>query len=147
MNESRNRPEPASVPQALGRLRVALDDSYMRASREHGLTPQQAELLCAALRPISVGALATALRCDQSNVTRLVDRASGRGLLRRNIDSTDARVTLIELSARGRRLAERFIATLENQLTELLADWHTERQHEVVTTLNEIASALTPTSE
>ncbi len=142
MDELPDRPTPASVPRALGRLRVALDDAYLRASREHGLTPQQAELLCAALRPTSIGALATTLRCDQSNVTRLADRASRRGLLRRSRDTTDARVTLIQLSAKGRRLAEQFIATLEDQLTELLNEWPAQRQHDVVAALNEISDTL-----
>jgi DNA-binding MarR family transcriptional regulator len=133
---------PATVPHALGRLRVALDHAYLRASREHGLTPQQAELLCASLQPMAVGALAGALRCDQSNVTRLVDRASKRGLVRRRTDTADGRVTLIELSPRGRRLAERFIATLEAQLSDLLAAWPDKRRRDVVGALNEIADAL-----
>jgi DNA-binding MarR family transcriptional regulator len=131
-----------TVPQALGRLRVALEDAYLRASRQHGLTPQQAGLLCATLRPAPVGALARTLRCDQSNVTRLVDRALKHGLVRRRQDRDDGRVTVIELSPKGRRLAERFIATLEAQLAELLADWPSERQQELVGSLNELSDAL-----
>jgi DNA-binding MarR family transcriptional regulator len=131
-----------TVPQALGRLRVALDDAYLRASRRHRLTPQQAELLCAALRPAPVGSLARELRCDQSNVTRLVDRASDRGLIRRRTDREDGRVTIIELSAKGRKKAEAFIATLEAQLTGLLANWPEDRKYEVAVTLNEISTAL-----
>jgi DNA-binding MarR family transcriptional regulator len=136
------RPGPTTVPQALGRLRVALDDAYLRASRQHGLTPQQAELLCAALRPASVGSIAHTLRCDQSNITRLVDRASSRGLLLRRGDRRDGRVTLIELSPKGRRLAEQFIATLEAQLARLLATWPRQRQRDLVASLSEIADAL-----
>lgn len=131
-----------TMPQALGRLRVALDDAYQRASRQHRLTPQQAELLCAAMRPTPVGTLARTLRCDQSNVTRLVDRASERGLIRRRSDQQDGRVTLIELSAKGRKATEAFIATLEAQLTDLLASWSKERQQDVAATLNEISTAL-----
>jgi DNA-binding MarR family transcriptional regulator len=133
---------PSNVPQALGRLRVALDDAYQRTSRQHGLTAQQAELLCAALRPTAVGSLAKTLRCDQSNVTRLVDRAAKRGLIRRRADRDDGRVTLIELSAKGRKAAEAFIAALEDQLSTLLATWPKERQREVADTLNEISSSL-----
>jgi hypothetical protein len=51
-----------TAPRALGHLRVALDDAYSRVSRELELTPAQAELLCAALRPAAVGALAQVLR-------------------------------------------------------------------------------------
>jgi DNA-binding MarR family transcriptional regulator len=133
---------PATVPHALGRLRVALDHAYLRASREHGLTPQQAELLCASLQPMPVGGRARARRCEPSNQPRLVDRASKRGWVRRRTDTADGRVTLIELSPLGRRLAERFIATLEAQLRDLLGAWPDERRRDVVGALNEIADAL-----
>jgi DNA-binding MarR family transcriptional regulator len=142
MSQVAHFPEPMTVPRALGRLRVALDDAYLRASRELGLTVQQAELLCAALHPAAVGDIARVLRCDQSNVTRLVDRASGRGLIRRRGHDQDGRVTVIELSPKGRRLAERFIKALEAQLDDLLARWPGERRQATVVTLNEIANAL-----
>ena len=82
MNEA---PPPGAdtVPQALGRLPVALEAAYVRASRELGLTPQQAELMCAAMSPATVSELAQTLRCDRSNVTRLIDRAATRSLFRR----------------------------------------------------------------
>ena len=57
------RHHPAeTLPQALGRLRVALEDAFLQASRTLGLTAQQAELLCAAMAPAAVGDLAQALR-------------------------------------------------------------------------------------
>lgn len=133
---------PMTVPQALGRLRVALDDAYVRASRELSLTAQQAELLCAALRPAAVGDLATVLRCDRSNITRLVDRAASRDLVRRREDDEDGRVTMIELTPKGRRLAERFIRNLESQTQALLETWGPERGPLAIGILNEIADAL-----
>lgn len=142
MAEQTHFPEPTTVPRALGRLRVALEDAYLRASRELGLTAQQAELLCAALRPGAVGDIAHVLRCDRSNVTRLVDRASKRGLIRRRGDDEDARVTMIELSPKGRHLAERFIASLEAQLEALLTEWPETRRQTAIETLNQISDAL-----
>lgn len=130
------------MPRALGRLRVALEDAYTRASREHGLTAQQAELLCAALRPAAVGDIAQVLRCDRSNVSRLVDRAAKRGLVRRRNDEDDARVSMIELSPAGERLAREFIHSLESQLERLLTEWPDKRQQSTVAALNEIADAL-----
>src|SRR5713226_3858453 len=97
-----------TVPQALGRLRVALEDAFVRASRDLGLTEQQAELLCAAMRPAAVGDLARTLRCDRSNVSRLIDRAGARGLLTRRGDEEDGRVTVVELTPEGEGLARRF---------------------------------------
>jgi len=131
-----------TVPQALGRLRVALDDSYQRASRELGLTTQQAELLCAAMRPTPVGGLARVLRCDRSNVSRLVDRAIARGLVRRGSDEVDGRVAVIGLTDKGQRLAARFIQTLEATTGALLATWSIERQQAAAKTIIQLAEAL-----
>jgi DNA-binding MarR family transcriptional regulator len=130
-----------TVPHALGRLRVALDDAFVRCSREIGLTAQQAELLCAAMRPTAVGDLAQVLRCDRSNISRLVDRASKRGLLERR-GAEDGRVTVIGLTAEGDRLARRFITSLEAQLAPVLATWSGKRQLTAVELMNEIADSL-----
>jgi DNA-binding MarR family transcriptional regulator len=133
---------PGTVPRALGHLRVALDDSYLRISRELELTTAQAELLCAALRPASVGALAKVLRCDRTNVTHLVDRAAERGWVERRSHDTDRRQSLIALTPHGEQLAGRFIERLEAQLTAMLANWPDKRQLAAVGMLNEIAEEL-----
>ena len=134
--------EANSVPRALGRLRVALDDAFLRASRQLGLTAQQAELLCAAMSPGAVGDLAQVLRCDRSNVTRLVDRAAARGLVKRRPGDDDGRVTVVELTAEGERLARRFLAALEAHTQTLVAGWSPARARAAVRLLNEIADAL-----
>jgi len=131
-----------TLPQALGRLRVALDEAFLRASRGLNLTPQQAELLCAALVPTPVGDLAATLRCDRSNVTRLADRAESRGLLTRRTGDEDARVTMIEVTPEGERLARRFLAALESQTASLRAHWPAQRERLTVKLLAELADAL-----
>jgi DNA-binding MarR family transcriptional regulator len=134
--------EADTVPRALGRLRVALEDAFRRASRELGLTAQQAELLCAAMSPGAVGDLAQVLRCDRSNVSRLVDRASARGLVKRRAGDKDGRVTMVELTPEGERLAQRFIEVLETQTESLVAGWSPTRGRTAVKILNELADAL-----
>ncbi len=137
-------PGRMSLPQAaLGRLRVALDEAFAQASRESGLSAQQAELLCAAMmRQCSIGDLARVLHCDRSNVSRLVDRAASRGLVYRRGAESDGRVTVIELTPDGQRLAQRFIHTLESKLEPLLANWSAKRQQAAVETLTAIAETL-----
>jgi DNA-binding MarR family transcriptional regulator len=130
------------MPQALGRLRVALDDAYLRTSRDLQLSPQQAELLCAVVTPRPIGELATVLRCDRSNVSRLVDRASSRGWLKRVSGKEDGRVAMIELTVEGQRLAQRFLTKLESQTDDLRAVWPARRQQVVAKLLEEISSAL-----
>lgn len=137
---------PDALPRALGRLRVALEDAYLRASRELGLTAQQAELLCAAMRPTAISDLAQLLHCDRSNVSRLVDRAAARGLLRRRAAQGDGRVTVIELTVQGAELAQDLLAALEDQTAALRAEWSDKRQHQAAKLLNDISTALeTPT--
>lgn len=133
---------PTTLPQALGRLRVALDDAFARASQAVGLTPQQAELLCAAMSPSSVKDLAEALRCDRSNVTRLADRAFGRGHVNRHGEDEDGRVRVVELTPAGRRLASQFLTVLAAQTESLLASWPAGREGAAAEMLNEISEAL-----
>jgi len=137
-------PAPVSLPQAaLGRLRVALEETFAQASRESGLSAQQAELLCAAMmRPGAIGDLARVLHCDRSNVSRLVDRAARRGLVYRRGGDSDGRVTVIELTPQGQQLAQHFITTLESKLAPLLTAWSAKRQQAAVHTLNAIAETL-----
>ena len=134
--------EDDPFPQALGHLRVALEHAYLRASRELGLTPQQAELLCSAMSPASVGELAVLLRCDRSNVSRLVDRVSMRGLIKRHGGEDDGRVTIVELTTEGERLARRFLTALESQTKDLRTEWPPEREQLAVELLDGISTAL-----
>ncbi|HEV2999106.1 MAG TPA: MarR family transcriptional regulator [Solirubrobacteraceae bacterium] len=131
-----------TVPQALGRLRVELNESFERVSRELGLSAQQAELLCAAMRPAAVGDVARVLHCDRSNVTRLADRVAERGLLTRRPGDTDGRVTVLELTPEGDLLARRFIAALESELDDLLATWTERRKRDAVRLLGAVSDAL-----
>jgi DNA-binding MarR family transcriptional regulator len=131
-----------TVPRALGRLRVALEDAFLRASRDLGLTAQQAELLCAAMQPAAVGDLAQTLRCDRSNVSRLIDRAAARGLLTRQGDDEDGRVTVVELTPKGQGLARRFLAALESQTDVLNNRWSGQRRQLAVGLLNELSDTL-----
>jgi DNA-binding MarR family transcriptional regulator len=94
------------------------------------------------MSPAAVGELAQTLRCDRSNVTRLIDRASTRSLFRRRGGQEDGRVTVVELTPEGERLARRFLAALEAQTAALRASWSRERQELAVDLLTEISDAL-----
>jgi DNA-binding MarR family transcriptional regulator len=121
---------------------VALEDSFARASRDLGMTAQQAELLCAAMSPGPIGDLAQVLRCDRSNVSRLVERARGRGWLDRRGGETDGRVSVIALTPEGEQLARRFIASLEEQLAPLLQAWPRDRNQGALEVLSDITDSL-----
>jgi MarR family transcriptional regulator, organic hydroperoxide resistance regulator len=63
-------------------------------------------------RPLPMSRLASALSCDASNVTGLVDRLESRGLVRRAPSSGDRRVKVLELTAAGTRLRGQLLRQL-----------------------------------
>jgi DNA-binding MarR family transcriptional regulator len=139
--------DQTTVPQALGRLRVAMDRAFLEASRAVGLTAQQAELLCAAMRPDPVTDLARALRRDHSTISRLADRAAKRGLLQRRGQDQDGRVSVIELTAEGERRARAFLGALEASTQPLLAGWSERRKRDAVALLTELSVTLEALTE
>jgi DNA-binding MarR family transcriptional regulator len=70
------------------------------------LSPAQCHLLnlIEPDRPMTMGELASALSCDASNVTGLVDRLESRGLLQRSPSPQDRRVKVLGLTPLGARV-------------------------------------------
>jgi DNA-binding MarR family transcriptional regulator len=71
-----------------------------------GLSMQQAMALGSldADEPMPMSALASALHCDNSNVTGIVDRLEAAGLAERRSHERDRRVRVIALTEKGKRL-------------------------------------------
>lgn len=76
---------------------------------ESGLTPSQGNLLYFLKpgEPATMAALARFLGCHDSNVTGLVDRLEGRGLVERQNDPADRRVKLVALTDAGAEFREK----------------------------------------
>jgi DNA-binding MarR family transcriptional regulator len=60
-------------------------------------------------QPLPMRRLADTLSCDASNVTGLVDRMEGRGLIRRRACTHDRRVKYLELTPAGSQLRSRLL--------------------------------------
>lgn len=96
---------------ALVRSAFLVNAVYAEAAREHGLTPQQGQLLCVLMaRPYGMGELSAALGLAKSSLTGLVDRTERNGLVRRETPAADTRAVRVALTPRGSRLAGRFYA-------------------------------------
>lgn len=86
----------------------AYDAAYDRAARSVGLSAAQACLLKAvADGPCTMGHLATELLCDASNVTQLVTRLEGKGLVERRPGRVDRRSREVTITAAGLELSGR----------------------------------------
>ncbi|MGW0804016.1 MarR family winged helix-turn-helix transcriptional regulator [Nonomuraea sp. NPDC002799] len=91
---------------ALVRLGHLVQQVFGEVSREHDLTPQQAQLLCLLMGgPVGMTELTRALHLEKSSLTGLVDRAEKRDLVLRARDARDRRACQIDLTCDGARIA------------------------------------------
>jgi DNA-binding MarR family transcriptional regulator len=131
------------VASGLVRLMLSMEALYNRQSRKSGLTSQQAQLLCtAARRKAGLGEIAEALHCDRSNVSRLLDRVTQRGLARRAPDPRDGRVSVPELSPDGQAVVHRFEADLAARLGRVMAGWPAKQRVTAAATLAALIDAI-----
>ena len=124
--------------EALARFRFGIR-RYLRFSeetvRQHGVTPQQYQLLLAikgfpgrdwAL----VRELADRLQLRHHSVVELVNRAQAQGLVHRTADPDDARAVRVVLTDQGEQLLGRLSALHRDELRRMdtvltLPRWHT----------------------
>jgi DNA-binding MarR family transcriptional regulator len=107
---------------ALVRSAFLVHAVYAESAREHGLTPQQGQLLCVLMaQAYGMGELGAALGLAKSSLTGLVDRTERNGLVRREPDPQDTRAVRVALTVRGSRLAEKFYAETCRRVDELPA--------------------------
>lgn len=96
---------------ALVRSAFLVNAVYAESGREHGLTPQQGQLLCVLMaQPYGMSELGAVLGLAKSSLTGLVDRTERNGLVRREPDPRDTRAVRVALTSQGSRLAEEFYA-------------------------------------
>jgi DNA-binding MarR family transcriptional regulator len=97
------------VVAALVRSAFLVNAVYAESGREHGITPQQGQLLCVLMaQPYGMGELGSVLGLAKSSLTGLVDRTERNGLVRREPDPRDSRAVRVALTQKGSRLAEEF---------------------------------------
>ena len=104
--------------------------AFDETAAEHGLSAVQARSVLRLFEAIPMGALASHLACDASNVTGVADRLIERGLVVSR-PGADRRVKLLELTTRGeqvRTTLQRSIA-VSSSMTRLTAS---ERRQLVV---------------
>ena len=110
------------VVAALVRSAFLVNAVYAESGREHGLTPQQGQLLCVLMaRPYGMSELGAILGLAKSSLTGLVDRTERNGLVRREPDPGDTRAVRVALTPRGSRLAEKFYAETCRRIEKLPA--------------------------
>ena len=106
----------------LGTLFWEMRPRMIRVAGDFGLTPPQ----LFALRqldpdePVPMRALATALNCDSSNVTGLVDGLEAQGLVERREAEHDRRMRMLVVTPHGREVRDRLFTAIQ-EVPEALA--------------------------
>jgi DNA-binding MarR family transcriptional regulator len=108
----------------IGALVVALGDRLRAATEEAVSMPASYPAALSALRTWAGGhpldVLADGLRVSHSRAVRVVDRLEEDGLARRRPNADDRRAVRLELTAAGRRAADRVLAARAAALEEAL---------------------------
>ncbi len=81
--------------------------------------------------PLSLSMLAECQQCARSNITQLVDRLEGEGLVRRIDDPADRRSVRAELTPAGARLADQGAAQIEGVRAQFAASYSAEERAEL----------------
>jgi DNA-binding MarR family transcriptional regulator len=118
----KNEDGQIGVVAALVRSAFLVNAVYAESGREHGLTPQQGQLLCVLMaQPFGMSELGATLGLAKSSLTGLVDRTERNGLVRREPDPRDTRAVRVALTPRGSRLAAEFYAETCRRIERLPA--------------------------
>jgi DNA-binding MarR family transcriptional regulator len=119
MNET---PEDLGLATALVGLSHHVLHLFADVGRTYKLSQQQVELICAVIVRGKVGMteLGRSLHLEKSNLSNLVDRAEQRGLAMRTRDPDDRRVTWVELTSEGTRLAMQTHGDVTARLNQLV---------------------------
>lgn len=91
---------------------------------------------------LPLGRLADVLSCVRSNVTQLVDRLEADGLVRREPDPDDRRITLAVITAEGRKRYEEAMRARADAEKRLMASLPAERRTQLERLLQDIRGAI-----
>lgn len=106
MTATTTAPAATVLAETLVRLSHVVQHVFADVSRDHDLTPQQAQLLCMLTQgPVGMTELSRLLHLERSSLTGLVDRVERRELVARIRDTRDRRACQIALTEQGTRTA------------------------------------------
>lgn len=117
-----------SIGYLIKRVRSMLSMAVEREIAEHDVTYEQWGVLLMILtkRGDTAAVLARGMECDTGSMTRMLDRLEAKDLIVRTRSTDDRRRVQLELTASGKRLAERLVAAIVKVLNNHLAGFSVE---------------------
>jgi DNA-binding MarR family transcriptional regulator len=125
---NRNEEVISRLVSSIRRLVRAVSADAFQMSRRYGLTSAQSGVLRMIREhgPLSSADLSRKLRVTPSNVTGIIDRLVKKALVERIPKAGDRRVMRIQLTKKGRDLAEILPNPIESKLINGLSDMESE---------------------
>lgn len=106
---------------ALIRVAFLVNAAYAQSGREHGVTPQQGQVLSLLrARSYGMGELRDKLGLAKSTTTGLVEVLERDGLVQRQAGTPTPQSVQVDLTARGRGVADGFYAATRSRVESLL---------------------------
>lgn len=124
---------------------AAIEKQVQRRFAERGTSLARFDLLAAldrAAQGMTMGALSRALLVSNGNVTQLVQKLSKEGLVRIAPSPADRRVSIVRLSAKGRREFALLAAAHHDWLDALLAEMDGGARERLYAALGELKRAI-----
>lgn len=134
--EEKDRSEMVRIVQELAQFRYALR-KFLRfsetAAREHGVTPQQHQLMLGILGftgrgSATISELAEFLQERHHSVVGLVERAEQVRLVRRTQDTDDRRVVNVTLTREGRKILDELTRLHYKEARQFRGLWDANEQ-------------------
>jgi len=138
---------PLQVLSRVSRLAKHLDRARRAAFAAHGLEAWEFDVLSALRRHgppyrLSPGTLLRATLVTSGTMTNRIDRLAGAGLVTRHPDPADKRGVLVQLTERGKAVADAALADLLVQERELLSGLNAAEREQLASLLRVLLGPL-----
>jgi DNA-binding MarR family transcriptional regulator len=119
---------------------IRLQTSMDRRCLNYGLTLQEANVLlhCVETRRVTPGTLSASLGRDKGKITRFIDRLETGGLVTRDIDRRDRRISVLKPTAKGKQVARYLAFVFDTIRKELFAGISENHVRQLSRTLSEL---------
>lgn len=123
---------------------ILMGEDMTSALSRIGLTPSRTHLLWEVHHrgPTTQRELAQALKVSPRNVTGLVDALADTGFVTREPHPEDRRATLVSLTRKGKRTAEKLVTDRDELAEQLFADMSDRQLGSLVRGLDEVLERL-----
>ena len=128
------------LPALLGQASHLIQSEFHRVVKAKGLSVAEWRVLAtlASGQPMTTGKLAEVSLTKGPTATRMLDRMQARGQVERLAHDGDRRITLVRITAEGRRTVSRLILLAQEHEQRVLAPLGAQRADELKATLRRI---------